>query len=55
MKQKKYTLKYKVIEDGKAKTITKTYTNLKEARKEGLEKLSTFVSLKNDKGISMVL
>lgn len=55
MKQKKYTLKYKVIEDGKTKTITKTYTNLKEARKEGLEKLSTFVSLKNNKGISMVL
>lgn len=55
MKEKKYTLKYKVIEDGKIKTVSKTFANLGEARKDGLENISTFVSLKNSKGISLPL
>ena len=50
-----YTLKYKVVLGGKSKTITTTYTNLKEARKAGWEHLDTHVSLVNGKGTSLTL
>lgn len=55
-KYKKYTLKYKTTtEEGKSKTETKVYTNLKEARIEGRRYFDTFVSLKNGKDISLPL
>jgi hypothetical protein len=53
---KKYTLKYKEAGlDGKTKTITKTFTNLKEARKYGREHFDNHVSLKNGKGVELPL
>jgi hypothetical protein len=56
MKSKRYTLKYKtVVEGGKSKTITKLYANLKEARKEGRMYFDSFISLKNEKGVSLTL
>ena len=55
MKSKKYTLKYKTDIDGKMKTITKDYANLKEARKEGVMYFDTFVSLRNAKGTNLPL
>jgi hypothetical protein len=55
MKQKTYILKYKVQLGGKTKTVTTTYTNLKEARKAGRGHFDGHVSLKNDKGVSLPL
>jgi hypothetical protein len=53
---KKYTLKYKEIGlDGKTKTVTKNFTNLKEARKVGMEHFDSHVSLKNGKGVELPL
>ena len=52
---KKYTLKYKANLGGKSKTMTLTFTNLKEARKKGREHIDTHVSLKNKKGVSLPL
>lgn len=53
---KKYTLKYKEVGlDGKTKTVTKLFTNLKEARKWGREHFDTHVSLKNSKGTDLPL
>jgi hypothetical protein len=54
-KQNIYTLKYKVQLDGKSKTVTTTYTNLKEARKAGMGHFDGHISLKNSKGISLPL
>jgi len=56
MKHKSYTLKYKTTTpEGKTKTVTKLFANLKEARKEGRAHFDTFVSLKNKKGTSLPL
>jgi hypothetical protein len=54
-KQNTYTLVYNVQIGGKSKTMTVKYTNLKEARKAGIEHLDGHVSLKNDKGVSLTL
>jgi hypothetical protein len=54
-KQNIYTLKYKVELGGKSKTITTTFTNLKEARKVGREHFDSHISLKNEKGTSLTL
>jgi hypothetical protein len=54
-KQKLYTLKYKDVVGGKTKTITKTFTNLNEARKEGRTHIKTHVSWKNEKGTELTL
>ncbi len=53
--KKLYTLKYKANLGGKSKTVTMTYTNLKEARKAGREHIDGHVSLKNAKGVSLPL
>lgn len=55
MKNKRYTLKYKSTLGGKTSTITKTFVNLKEARKCGREHFENHVSLKNSKGTELPL
>ena len=54
-KQNIYTLKYKVELGGKSKTMTLTFTNLKEARKAGIEHFNTHVSLTNVNGTRLPL
>ncbi len=54
-KQNIYTLKYKAHLGGKSKTMTLTFTNLKEARKVGREHFDSHISLKNGKGVSLTL
>jgi hypothetical protein len=54
-KQNVYTLKYKTQLGGKTKTMTTTYTNLKEARKAGMGHFDNHISLTNEKGTSLPL